>query len=135
MLQTLEKQGFITASNDGLWATLHTPLQVSRSASECKASAPAAALLFCSEALISAQYHPLQVSHPAHYGLTVGRRLQDPEKDKNIHTLKVRRNWHEYALPKPAYLTSDRMAKKNLPHLLDPVRGGAGPDENRSLQP
>jgi hypothetical protein len=48
----------------------------------------------------------------AHYGLPVRRSLQDPKKDKNIYTRKLRRNWHEYALPKPAYLTSDGMAQK-----------------------
>ena len=47
----------------------------------------------------------------AHYGLPVGRRLQDPKKDKNIYTRKLRRNWHEYGLPKPAYLTSTTMAQ------------------------
>jgi hypothetical protein len=46
----------------------------------------------------------------AHYGLPVGRRLQDPKKDNNIYTLKSLKNWHYYALPKPAYLTSDRFA-------------------------
>ena len=41
----------------------------------------------------------------AHYGLAVGKRLQDPRKDKNIYTRKNRKNWHTYGLPKPAYLT------------------------------
>jgi hypothetical protein len=48
----------------------------------------------------------------AHYGLIVGRRLQDPRKDKNIYTRKIRRNWHEYGLPKPAYLTSTNMSQR-----------------------
>jgi hypothetical protein len=47
----------------------------------------------------------------AHYCLPLGRRLQDPKKDKNIYTRKLRRNWHEYGLPKPAYLTSTTMAQ------------------------
>ena len=42
----------------------------------------------------------------AHYGLPVGKRLQDPRKDKNIYTRKNLKNWHQYGLPKPAYLTS-----------------------------
>ncbi len=51
----------------------------------------------------------------AHYGLPVGRRLQDPRQDKNIYTCKIRRNWNEYRIPKPAYLTSvhpTKMAQK-----------------------
>ena len=48
----------------------------------------------------------------AHYGLPVGRRLQDPKKDKNIYTFKNLGNWHTYGLPKPAYLTSTRIAKQ-----------------------
>jgi hypothetical protein len=48
----------------------------------------------------------------AHYGLPVGRRLQDTRnKDKNIYTRKILRNWHEYRLPKPAFLSSDEGAK------------------------
>jgi hypothetical protein len=69
-------------------------------------------ILNCFEAFANVTYLFSFMVGAAHYGLIVGRRLQDPRKDKNIYTRKIRRNWHEYGLPKPAYLTSTNMSQR-----------------------